>query len=435
MVEQQIDSLGNPIERNPEIIGNSIELNNLEEEDQPQIKRIGRMETLFNLVNAMIGAGIVSVPSTFKATGVGPTIILLLLSSFLCYYSGVIMLGLQNDIKYSSLNELAKKLFGNFGQNLMTIFIVIYAFSCTIAYLIIGSNQLVSYLSLFGIKITNKTSWAITVLIYQVLLPGLMTIPRSLKCLTKFAIPSVLGVILYLIVMIVKGFQLLPKEGYPSPTAVGSKIDFSIFTSFGVHALTFSLPVIMLPIFSSYNPNVKKRVFILGITFIGSWFIVSIPAVIGYLLYGQNTNSDILSSFPNNDFMMMIVRLGMFISVSVSYPAVTMSITGSLGQVFFNQNIPELFTNKQRLILLPIVNLANYIIAVFFPDIKSILGIGGAIGGCLAGFAFPSLCRIVTRTTSLFTLTNIGHLLFIIFGVVMSFLSTWSSIKDAIASL
>jgi len=405
------------------------------ESSEPKVKRVGRFATFLNLCNAMVGAGIVSVPSTFNATGLGPTTILLALCGFLCFYSGVIMLGLQSDHKVSGLNELAYKIFGNSGQLLVSICIIIFAFSCTVAYLIIGANQIKSWLTLAGYNMTGKTEWALLMTFYLVVLPGMMTIPRHLDCLSKLAIPSVAGVAFYFFVMIIKAFTLLPKPEYPDPTTIGYKMSFEIFTAFGVHSLTFSLPVIMLPIIAPYNPSVRKRVYVMGWTFIATWLIVSIPAAIGYLLFGQNTKSDVLSSFPDNDILILIVRVGMFISVSMSYPAIVMSITGSLGQMLYQQNNPELLTSKQRWVLIPLVNIANLVVAIFFPDIRSILGVGGSIGGCLVGFVFPSLCRIVTRNTSLSTLTNVGHICFIVFGIIMSIICTYSSVKDAISSM
>ncbi|EAY17116.1 Transmembrane amino acid transporter protein [Trichomonas vaginalis G3] len=402
--------------------------------DEQHAQRIGRTATYFNLINTLVGAGIVSVPATFTSCGVGSTIMLLILSAYLCFFGGVTLIGIQRETGSKGIAEMAYRVLGKWAQHTVSIFQLIFCLSCTVAYLIIGSNQVVSWLKLAKLNMDGLWKWALVVIIYLCVLPGLMTFPRHMSCLSKFAIPSVLGVVLYFIAILIRASQALSKPDMPPDHTVGIDFGMGLFTAFGVHALTFSLQVVMMPIITPYNPSVRKRVRIIGYTFMSCFLIIVIPGLLGYLMYGQETASDVLSSFPDDDILMVFVRIGMFISVSASYPAIVVSMVASIGGMAWNENLPEEMPTKHRLILIPAINLVNLVIAIFLQDIKPILGVGGALGGCIVGFVFPSLCRLVMKTYPLKSWISILHMCFVGFGIIAAILCTYSSIKDAIAA-
>lgn len=433
----RLDYMGNPELPNGEAVQpqedtQELKENEGEEVQENTIKRIGRTSTFFNLINTVVGAGIVSVPATFTATGVGPTSLLLVLSCFLCFLASIILVGLQNDLHCKGVNEIAFRVLGKWGMNAVSVGLIIFCFSCTISYLIIGGNQIKSWLTLAGLNMEADWKWAIVLIIYLCVIPGAMTFPRHLDCLSHMAVPSVLGCVLFVVSLIIKGCILLPKDNYPAASAKGIDMNMDIFTSFGVHALTFNLQIVMSPIITPYNPSVQKRSRILGYTFFATFFIVSVPGLIGYLLFGSETKSDILESFAPDDILFIFVRIGLFISVSASYPAIVLSIVGSIGQMLWNEEIPETMLTRHRLILIPIVNIVNVLLAILLPDIKPILGVGGSLGGCLVGFAFPSLCRLMTRKASLLTVTNILHIVMCVFGIAAACICTYTSVESAI---
>lgn len=458
VLEPQVDEQGDPLvlENEPEISSHHDDLptDNVDESglptfenidetnatitgDEPvkeefKTQRIGRTATFFNLINTLVGAGIVSVPSTFTACGVGPTVMLLITSAWLCFFGGVTLVGIQRETNAKGITEIAYKILGKWAQHTVSIFQLIFCLSCTVAYLIIGANQVMSWMKLAKLNMDGLWKWALVVLIYWCVLPGIMTFPRHMTCLSKFAIPSVLGVILYFIAIIIRASQKLSLPDCPPEDTIGIKFGMGLFTSFGVHALTFSLQVVMMPIITPYNPSVRKRVRIIGYTFMSCFLIIVVPGLLGYLMYGQSTSSDVLSSFPDNDILMIFVRIGMFISVSASYPAIVVSMVASLGGMIWNESLPEEMPTKHRLILIPSINAVVVAIAIFLSDIKPILGVGGALGGCIVGFVFPSLCRLVLRTQPLTHWISILHIIFVIFGIVASILCTYSSINDAI---
>jgi amino acid permease len=173
---------------------------------------------------------------------------------------------------------------------------------------------------------------------------------------------------------------------------------------------------------------------ILGVSYVCSWILVSIPALLAYLMKGAEVQSDVLSSFEKDDTLIILLQAGILLKVTCSYPLLCASMLGSLGELLWGQPLAELLTTRQRIILIPCVNIANVVIAMFLKDIQSVLGVGGALGGCLLVFGFPSLCRLKIRKTPLTNPKNIGHLCLIVFGAASAVVCTYFTVDSAIMS-
>lgn len=429
-----LDGDGNPISdqgpRRSDSVGlepESIEI------EHSEIKRVGRCGTFVNLINALIGAGIVGVPATFKSSGIGPTIILLLISCALCYMCGNILVRLQSELNATGIDQVALATFGRPGKVIISILCIIFSLSCCVGYMIIGTGKLVDWLSLSSLDMSGTWPWALTCLVYALVGPVPLTIPRHINFLSKFGMVSTMCVIFYAISITVKSGIEIKTNGIPD-SVIGYDFGSGLFTAFSVHALTFSLPIVMGPVIAPYNPDIRKRKIVLGAVYLVSWILVSIPGMMAYLMKGDATASDVLSSFAKKDVLIIIVQAAIFLNVTCSYPIVSTSLIGSLGELLWGQNLAELLTLKQRTILIPIVNAVQVIIGMFLKDIQAVLGIGGALGGCLVVFTFPSLARLKITKDPLNTPRNIGHIVLVVFGSAAAVICTYFSVVGAIDS-
>lgn len=246
----------------------------LPEQQQPEATR--RFATLMNLMNVLIGAGILGIPSTFVSCGVGPTIILLILCCSLCYLSSLILLNLQQKLDVHSIEELTHKVFGFAGYYAVAFLMTFFNLSCTVARLIIAGNQIKAWLSFTNLEVDSQFVWIIIILGYFVCIPGPLTYAKNLNFLSKFSIIGALGVLIFAVIITVKGIIGLINDG-PSPSSVGIQMNFGILTAFGVYALSFSIPPMMMPVLQPYNPLKKKRSFLVGITLLMGWILNAVP--------------------------------------------------------------------------------------------------------------------------------------------------------------
>jgi hypothetical protein len=240
--------------------------------------------------------------------------------------------------------------------------------------------------------------------------------------------------VFYTVGMVIKGILTISMTGL-SATVRGYKLGTDLMPAFAVHAVAgASCPLFMGPTLAAYNGGLRERKVILGASYACSSVLITASGLLGYLVTGDRCQSDILSSFAKDDTLIILLQIGILLKVSYSYPLISTSLVGSLGEVMFEQNLGELLTGRQRLVILPIVNVINVGIAMFLKEIIPVLGVGGALGGCIGIFTFPSLCRLKVTKDPLSTPKNVGHICLVVFGLAAAAACTYFSIEVAIDS-
>lgn len=399
-------------------------------------------ETFVNLCNTVLGAGIITNSSTFKGVGIIVGTLLMVLNVWLSNFSALIMLQLGKALKVDSLEYLADKVLGKAGKFATGIPLTIFCVVCTVGYLIIGTDIIVSWLVLAGVSELTLSGYGWRFLIttlYLVIIPGPMTYLRSLSCLAKLSLPTTSSLFLYFFATIgqciytaIKKDRTFPDSScYADVTSGGT----SVFLAFGVHSLTFALQTCLLAPVAPYDPSLKKRTIVTGYTYIFAFTLTIIPGLLGYFYFGNNLVNDQLPNNFGDSPLWIIVNIGIFLKVSTSYPGVSVTTFASLSKMIFNDDIINRLPDMKRIILVTIVNVINLIISVFLKDsVKPILGIGGSLGACVLSFILPSICVLLITTRAYTHWTNILHVLFIVFGVFATIACTYSSVEGVIAS-
>ena len=99
---------------------------------------------VFNISTTMIGAGIMSIPATFKVLGVFPSLSVVLIVALMGDITGEFMLRYTHSGKSTSYAGLMGESFGRIGALALQICVIITSFGCLIIYLII-IGKTVSY--------------------------------------------------------------------------------------------------------------------------------------------------------------------------------------------------------------------------------------------------------------------------------------------------
>ena len=102
--------------------------------------------------------------------------------------------------------------------------------------------------------------------------------------------------------------------------------------------------------------------------------------------------------------------------------------------LIFKEGSPASLITWKRAIILILANIFPLLIAMFLPSVKPALSIGGALGGCLVDFVFPSVLylKLDRGKHPLHYWRNVLLIAFAIFGILAAVISTYQSIVDAI---
>ncbi|KAK8833723.1 hypothetical protein M9Y10_011476 [Tritrichomonas musculus] len=412
---------------------NSVDTNSYTSQGaNPKKAHTSTIATIFNLVNSLLGAGILGVPNAFTHCGFVPSLLLTTIVAALSYVSACLVVKLQNVTNAGSISDLAKITMGRPGSIALSICVVLFCYSSMTAYLIIGSDVIMFFLDKFGLVIDRK-SWNRTLLvfIFSICLPIAMTIPKQIAVLSAISTFAFVGLNMFVIAMVIEAIINLPKHGI-SPTAITATFNMHFFNALSIISLCFALASIILPVIMESHPNLNHRFKEISWASYLSYFIVAIPAILGYLMFGSETTEVIFDSFPTNDIIMIIVRIAYFVILTASYPVLGMSVLTTYSVAIYGVHDQKSLPWSKRCVILFLENILTLLVAMFFPNVRPVMAIGGAIGGCMTNFFFPPAFYLIVSNKSWKTWTHILLIILAIFGIISTVVSTYEAVLDAV---
>ena len=388
--------------------------------------------TMMNLLNTLIGAEILGIPNSMTLCGVYVSVFLMVLCASLSYAATILVIRLQNRTGAESINDLASKLLGKWGGNLLSGLTLCFTYSCQVAYLVIGSETVNSWLSLAHLDEWEK-GWrrAIIVFCYSMALPILLTLPKNMKFLDTASTAAIFCLIFFVIVIVIKGGIHLHDNGI-CPSVESYQFGLNLFNALAIYAMIFALPAIILPLIKPFNPSLRKRYFLIGSAYMMCFTIILLPSIIGYLMFGAETKQILFGNFHDNDILIQIVRIMFFFVVNASFPVVGITVATDISDIIFHEHDPANLPWKKRFICLFIADAPPLLVAMILPEVRPALEIGGAFGGCLTNFFFPPMLWVKQSDQKIYHPTNILCILFAAFGVISAAIATYQAVVDAI---
>ena len=392
--------------------------------------------TLMNLLNTLIGAEILGIANSMTFLGLCPSVALMVCTALMSYVSTVLVIRLQNRTSAESINDMAAKLLGKWGGNLLSILTLCFTYACQVAYLVIASNSLELWLTMAGPKTAQwTTGWrrAILVFIYAMILPVALTIPKKMDFLNTASTAAIGFILFFAFAIVVKSFIYFPKYGINKTVETGV-FGVHIFNALAIYAMIFALPAIVLPLLKPYSPSLHKRYFLVGAAFIICFTVILTPSALGYLMFGVDTEQVLLDNFDSKDIFMQIVRATFFLVVNASFPVVGISVITDISDLVFKTHDAASLPPKQRALCLLIADAPPVLIAMWLPEVRPALEVGGAFGGCLTNFFFPPMLWVRQSEYKWYTWSNLLLILFSIFGVISAGIATYQAFIDAFNS-
>lgn len=384
-------------------------------------------DTVVNLLNSILGAGIFAIANSMIFCGFFPSLVLISFCALLSYISTIMIIEIHYTSRIDDLAELSRHSLGSVAKVIMVFAVMFFCYSCMTSYLIMATVIVQKWLNLIW-----RADRKIICLIYSLSIPIPLTIPRATGFLSSVSTICVICLLLYSVIMIIKSYSVW-KDGFHDSVETYD-FNFDVFSAFGVYSLTFAVSTVVLPIVKNMEHNIHKRYKAFGIAFFISYFVVLIPGACGYLLFGRNSVSLILDSFQKEDVLVIIAKASCLIVLTAGYPVIGIAVMSSLSTIIFKTTHHEDILWKHRIVCLLLLNIGPLIVALFMPDVRPILSIGGALGGGISIYIIPPLIYIKMIIRKWCSFKSILCILFSTFGVLVSVISTYQSIVDAIES-
>ncbi|KAL6073118.1 hypothetical protein QOT17_005087 [Balamuthia mandrillaris] len=296
----------------------------------------------FNLVNNIIGGGVLALPFALKTSGIFLGSFLLCLVGALSAYSCQLLISASSRVETKSYRAIAAACYGRKGAIMLDLSMVLFIFGALTGYMIIVGDVLTPFTGFLGPLDTR--AFVVAVAMLTVMLPlSLLTKVDKLKYTSILA----LACILYLVgVVSFHGVKHVWDKSVKESLEDLHLMRFTVgvFTSIPIICFSFTFHPNIFPIFGEMKNATRRRmqrVVFSSSAFCGIVYVV--VGVLGYITFAEETEGNIFTNYNDNTavevgkiLLAVIIWFGFFywifffsLSFFVVYPVLYSLISGS----------------------------------------------------------------------------------------------------------
>ena len=425
--------------------------------DGDRVKWIDRLDAgstipfaVFNLVNSIIGAGIIGLPYAIRDCGLIMGTFLLLFVSWVTFYSVGLLIESGEEWKVYDYPSLAEKVFGKYGRRMATFFVFTMAFGAMIAYMMIVGDS-ITRVAEGGANGNRDSLFADRR--FVIVLTSLVTIlPVSLfRKMSSLASTSLFSIScdFALIVCVLAFSQQAAENSYvyapgdSVPTrGITADLDAHAFSFArarvfqGIGAMSFAF-VCHHSSFVVYN-SMKNRTEEAWRKVSGAGGLIACAACMilglgGYLRFYSWSKADVLNNFGFS-VEISFARILLSFTMILTYPMEMFVAREILHAAIYGSSTP--ITPQRHLLFTMLLFLLSLFFACATDDLGFVLEFSGAVSSGVVGFILPPLFALYSPSwPSRSRATKILIRVVFVFGIVTSIVGAVSAILNSFGDL
>ncbi|XP_045252457.2 solute carrier family 38 member 6 isoform X3 [Macaca fascicularis] len=352
--------------------------------------------SVFNLMNAIMGSGILGLAFIMANTGILGFSFLLLTVALLASYSVHLLLSMCIQTAVTSYEDLGLFAFGLPGKVVVAGTIIIQNIGAMSSYLLIIKTEFPAAIAEF---LTGDYS--------------------------RYWYLDGQTLLIIICVGIVFPLALLPKIGflgYTSSLSFFFMMFFALVSAYALPTMAFSFlcHTSILPIYCELQSPSKKRMQNVTNTAVAlSFLIYFISALFGYLTFYDKVESELLKGYSKylpHDVVVMTVKLCMLFAVLLTVPLIHFPARKAVMMMFFS-NFP--FSWIRHFLITLALNIIIVLLAIYVPDIRNVFGVVGASTSTCLIFIFPGLFYLKLSREDFLSWKKFGAFVLLIFGILV----------------
>ncbi|XP_013377387.1 PREDICTED: probable sodium-coupled neutral amino acid transporter 6 isoform X4 [Chinchilla lanigera] len=342
--------------------------------------------SVFNLMNAIMGSGILGLAYVMANTGILGFSFLLLIVALVASYSVHLLLSMCIQTAVTSYEDLGLFAFGLPGKVVVAGTIIIQNIGAMSSYLLIIKTELPAAISEF-LTGDYSGSWYLDGQTLLIIICVGIVFPLALLPKIGF-----LGYTSSLSFFFMVFFALVISNA--TDDCKPMLFHFSKESTYAIPTMAFSFlcHTSVLPIYCELQSPSKRRMQNVTNTAIAlSFLIYFIAALFGYLTFYDKVESELLQGYSKylpHDVVVMTVKLCILFAVLLTVPLIHFPARKALTMIFFS-NFP--FSWIHHALITLALNIIIVLLAIYVPDIKNVFGVIGASTSTCLIFVFPGL--------------------------------------------
>ncbi|KAG2300441.1 hypothetical protein Bca4012_012061 [Brassica carinata] len=382
-------------------------------------------KTCFHGINALSGVGILSVPYALASGGWLTLIILFTVAITTLYCAILIKRCMDMDPLIRSYPDIGYKAFGNTGRVVVSIFMNLELYLVATSFLILEGDNLNKLFSnigfnFMGIEFGGKQMFI--VLVALIILPSVwlddMRVLSYVSASGVFASGLILASIFW-----VGAFEGV---GFKNNDSKIFRIN-GVTTSVSLYAFCYCVHPVFPTLYTSMK-NKSQFSKVMVICFTICTFIYASVAILGYLMYGSNVESQITLNLPTDKLSSKVAICTTLVNPIAKFSLMVTPIIDAI-RSRFSRFLPN--QKAAGLILSTVLVASNVIVALLLPFFGDLMSLVGAFLSATASVILPCLCYLKIsgkyQRLGLETLVLIG---IILVGIVVVITGTYQAVKD-----
>ncbi|KAF8658529.1 hypothetical protein HU200_058986 [Digitaria exilis] len=363
---------------------------------------------VFNLATSIIGAGIMALPATMKVLGVTVGLVSILVMGVLSEITIELLVRFSAYCRALSYGEVVHRALGRPASIVAQMCVIINNAGVLVVYLIIIGDVMSGSLKHIGVmdQLVGHGEWDNRKLLILVVLVIFLAPLCALEKIDSLSLSSAASVALAVVFVVVSCIIALIKiaEGKISMPRMGP--DFS--SREAMLDLLVVIPIMtnayichfnVQPIYNELKEKTPQKMYKVGrISTVLCVVVYALTALSGYLLFGDDTESDVLTNFDKDlgirlsSVLNYIVRIGYVIHLVLVFPVVHFSLRQTVDSLIFGELASP--SRKKTLTLTVVLLALIYLGSTMIPNIWMAFKFTGATTGLALGFMFPALVAL-----------------------------------------
>ncbi|KAK9926058.1 hypothetical protein M0R45_023312 [Rubus argutus] len=390
--------------------------------DLPHPKGAGFAKTCFNGFNALSGIGLLTTPYALSKSGWLSLGLLLVMAITTCYTGILLTKCLNTNTSMKTYSDVAFRAFGKKGRIVVSIFLYLEVYLVPTGLLIMEADNLVRLfphlgVNLGGLHIGGKPFF--TMLVGLIILPSMWLDLRLLSYISLFGLLSTVVIIASIVWVGVDGV------GFS-----GSGVIFDwkgIPTALSLYAFCYGAHPVFPVLYSSMKQ--RNQFFkVLFITFFLCTLNYMLVAILGYLMFGKDVQSQVTLNMSTSKISSKIAIYTTLAAPLVKYALIISPIADAI-----EMNLPSKWNSKPIGILIrSLLLVSTVVVALVFPYFESLMALVGAILCVTVSILLPCVCYL--KIYRLFQkkfdveLLIIGSIM--VMAVAVGVMGTYASVKE-----
>ncbi|KAH7422052.1 hypothetical protein KP509_13G088300 [Ceratopteris richardii] len=386
-------------------------------------------QAVLNGINVLCGVGVLTTPYAVNEGGWLSLLVLLLLA-IVSWYTGILLRRcLDNPLGLETYPDIGQAAFGMTGRFLVSIILYAELYACCVEFLILEGDNLSALfpnarISLSGFRLTGTELFTVMTAIF--VLPTVWL--RNLSLLSYVSAGGVIASILVVLCVIWVG--VVDGVGFhkTGPLLTLSNIPLSI----GLYGFCYSGHAVFPNIYKSLKKP-SQFTTVLTISFIICTTMYGGMAVMGFRMFGSNTESQITLNLPKDLLASKIALWTTVVNPFTKYALTITPVALSLEELF-----PLSFYSWRgywvSMTIRTILVMSTLCVALLVPFFGYVMSLIGSLLSMLVCVILPAACFLKLAGNAANILEKIVCIFIVLIGIACAASGTYSSLVGIIES-